>query len=752
MVFVSYAREDEKWRRRFEVMLKPLTAKGLVVWSDARIAVGQVWRAELERAIVRADAALVLVSPDLLASEFVMGEELPALRARGIPLALVHVRASLAGQVDALADVQWAHDLARPLQAAEDPDAEIVRICEWFADLLPARVPHDASALTDDGHERETAKRVPRLVPTGRMGDLHGVPAPATGEIERVELVGLREAVLGDGEGAVGTTCHSRAVGLHGQGGVGKSVLAAALARDSEVRRHFPGGVYWVTVGERGDLVALQLALLERLGAARPQLRSRESAAAALRDTLDQRRCLLVVDDVWTAAAAAGFDVTGPLGRVLYTTRDERVLEAVGAQVRRVDVLPEDAARALLASLARERVDALPAAADRVLAATGGVALALALIGAAIGRGGRDWDEVAAELEDARKTFRDHPYADVFKAMQISVATLEDQLAAAYHTLAVYPQDDRVPVMAIARLWAHIEAAGTPKQTRLMLKRLAERELLVLDGDTVSFHDLQHEFLLLRAGDMRLAHDELLASYQALLPTDDPHWHRLPPGEPYIWEHLFEHLRGASDISGLHAVATDLAYLATRCARDGPYAVETDLRAAARLHPGDAAIDWTINVFTRWGHLLTVHETPGEVAVALAIRAQDLPAPLDVGALRALTDAPLLVSRWGLPDAPAELLRILEGHTGSVSAVVFSADGGLLASASRDRTVRLWAPASGQPIRILKGHTDPLSALAFSPDGRLLASAGEQGMVWWWDSASGQRNRTLRGHPDRVSA
>lgn len=141
--------------------------------------------------------------------------------------------------------------------------------------------------------------------------------------------------------------------GCMGRVGSGKSVLAAALARDLEVRRHFPGGVYWVTVGERGDLVALQLALLERLGAARPQLRSRESAAAALRDALDQRRCLLVVDDVWTAAAAAGFDVTGPLGRVLYTTRDERVLEAVGAHVRRVDVLPEDAARALLASLAR---------------------------------------------------------------------------------------------------------------------------------------------------------------------------------------------------------------------------------------------------------------------------------------------------------------------------------------------------------------------------------------------------------------
>src|SRR5579862_226765 len=94
VVFVSYAREDEQWRRRFATMLAPLGRRGVVVWSDERIPVGVAWRPELERAIVRADAALVLVSPDLLASEFVIGEELPALRARGIPLCYVHVRAS----------------------------------------------------------------------------------------------------------------------------------------------------------------------------------------------------------------------------------------------------------------------------------------------------------------------------------------------------------------------------------------------------------------------------------------------------------------------------------------------------------------------------------------------------------------------------------------------------------------------------------------------------------------------------------
>ncbi len=54
--------------------------------------------------------------------------------------------------------------------------------------------------------------------------------------------------------------------------------------------------------------------------------------------------------------------------------------------------------------------------------------------------------------------------------------------------------------------------------------------------------------------------------------------------------------------------------------------------------------------------------------------------------------------------------------------MVFSQDGSLLASASLDRTVRLWNPATGQEVQKL-GHTDKINAVAFSQDGSLLASA-----------------------------
>ena len=135
-VFISYSHADGDWLKRLQIMLAPLRRQGMLdVWEDTRIQVGQDWKAEIERALMRAKVAVLLVSPDFLASDFIARHELPPLleaaRKQGATIFWVPLRHSLY-RVTEIARYQAAYDPGTPLSTLTlaEQDAALVRIAE----------------------------------------------------------------------------------------------------------------------------------------------------------------------------------------------------------------------------------------------------------------------------------------------------------------------------------------------------------------------------------------------------------------------------------------------------------------------------------------------------------------------------------------------------------------------------------------------------------------------------------------------
>ncbi|HEY7330475.1 MAG TPA: sigma-70 family RNA polymerase sigma factor [Gemmataceae bacterium] len=84
-----------------------------------------------------------------------------------------------------------------------------------------------------------------------------------------------------------------------------------------------------------------------------------------------------------------------------------------------------------------------------------------------------------------------------------------------------------------------------------------------------------------------------------------------------------------------------------------------------------------------------------------------------------------------------------------VHAVVFSANGKVLASASGHDSIQLWDAQKGEPIRSLKGAQSGRS-LALSPDGQTVAASGKDGNIRLWDVQTGVLKETRKGHSEAI--
>lgn len=136
-VFISYSHYDTPWIERLRVHLKPLERDyDIKIWDDRKIRAGSKWKEEIEEAIRSAKVAVLIISADFLASDFIVNNELPPLldaaETDGAVILPLIVSPSRFLSTKSLSQFQAINDPARPLisMAKGEQEETLVKVSE----------------------------------------------------------------------------------------------------------------------------------------------------------------------------------------------------------------------------------------------------------------------------------------------------------------------------------------------------------------------------------------------------------------------------------------------------------------------------------------------------------------------------------------------------------------------------------------------------------------------------------------------
>lgn len=532
-IFLSYARgDDEPFVRQ---LYDDLTKAKFEVWFD-RVNMpsrGLTFHQEIRDAITHRDRLLLVVGPKAVASEYVRQEwqfawfeaekvVTPILRLGDYPLAIDELK--LVHAEDFRNDADYALHLKELIRILNEPPPRMGKLI-----AVPSLPAHYLS-------------RTDRLIPL-RDAVRSGLDsaAPFGGMAARQQFHGIAGA--------------AKHVGMHGMGGIGKSVLANLLAHDRKIREAFPDGIVWVGLGSVPVVADLMRRVHVDFGGDGAFVTEHEGKAK-LKELLSDKAVLLVLDDAWRRQDIEAFDILGPRCRALITTRDAGLLTSVGGTQHLVELLTDDEALRLLALAVGKEVDELPAEARLVIKQSGRLPLAVSLAGGMVAAG-MSWTNLLTafdrhKLEFFKDEHRPEQHQSLWKMIEMSVRALDAAEQVRLVELGVFPEDEAVPEKAVATLWRHTGRLDD-LDTAALLVKLKQRSLVQLSageqggGDVgrASLHDLVHDYCVRRAekefGKPAHLHDLLLDAYRQQ--ATGGWW--TGPNDGYFHRFLGQHLEAA---------------------------------------------------------------------------------------------------------------------------------------------------------------------------------------------------------------
>ncbi|WP_460532869.1 NB-ARC domain-containing protein [Flindersiella endophytica] len=595
------------------------------------------------------------------------------------------------------------------------------------------------------------------------------VPRLETGVVHRPDDFEVLLSLLEDAEASTAPNV----VALCGPGGFGKTTLATEASHDPRVRERFRD-ILWVETGEQctpARVVQLVSDLCVHMDGMPPALSDPEQAGHWLARVLGERRALLVIDNVWSAADLAPFLLGGPNCVRLVTTRNLRVCPSRTSVLRLGPMSPVEICELLTRAVSTlEQTEAA-----RLAQLCGGWPLLASVVGSSI-----EQDLVAGAspglaVSTAWQALRAGPQAfDVWDADQranaighaitASLRSLEEHVTLGgrsdlhdrYLSLAVFPAATPIPLSVLSRWWQHTHG-WSPGAVRQLCRVLADRCLVdayLADHDAIVLHDVFRSYLRHLAADGWAGmHASLLDAYRPLAAGG---WSSLPPEHEYLWRNLPYHLGHAELENELIELAADPRYLITKAARFGYRALAHDkaaIDAVGQPDPDGPGLETWIAARALTGSAYLLHglTLPSDIAgtlLATTLRSEAAPGAVDE-LRRAMSEVGDGIDvEWATTPLLPAVEASATGHVGAVTAVAVAGD--LAVSGGEDGIVRVWDLPARRQLRTCRGHTGWIYAVAVPTDRRTIASAGDDGLIRLWRADSAELAGVLFAHTRRV--
>ncbi|MDH5587926.1 MAG: TIR domain-containing protein, partial [Nitrospirota bacterium] len=688
-IFLSYARKDgEDFARKLR---QKLIEQKFSLWQDrTQMEGGKDWWDQITQALRQVEYMVLVMTEAALASPVVRKEWRQA-RQEGVGVIPVF------GQ----------------------PNLDLSQLPRWMRDVhwVNTDVPEQWTRFIRTLESSHQRTRVPFMA-----DDL-----PVDYVLRAKEFEDLAESLLDpQKEEPIAITA-----ALKGAGGYGKTTLAKGLCHDERIQDAFHDGILWVTLGEEPNIMAGLTKLYAALTEERPNFVDQDDASNRLAEVLEDKDCVMVIDDVWNAAHVPPFLRGGKRCARIITTRDSGTLPPSAKLRVDVDAMRLREAAALLAfELPHEEEAALEALAKDL----GEWPFLLKLVNATLrDRVNGMGQDLPAALEYVRKALKKRGLTafdarNPVERNQAVAVTLrssfdhlkEDELAR-YQELAIFPEDVEIPLPAITKLWG-VTGDLDDFDTEELCTRLNQLSLVLRYDPTtqrIQLHDVVRTYLEEQvAPQLPTLHGQFLDSYDV---QDDP---AKAAQDPYLVRHVAYHLVKAERWEELKQLLLNVDWLYAKLeVLDVPALlsdfVELNQEKAISLVHG--AIQLSAHIVGKDASQL-IGQLLGRLQPISLPEIQKL-----VSRAKAWRKGPWLHPLYGnLIQPGGPLIRTLSGHSGWVRGVSVTPDGTRALTASRDATCKVWDLTTGQEVFTLRGHSGWVQAVSVTPDGtRALTASGD---------------------------